>query len=84
MLREKALVPFESIRRIRARLHNLIWPTDEEAAEYRRQLRLLEEQDWYLRGEADAKEPSPKGHPPHNSCPCNLCRKYWEGFWSSL
>ncbi len=84
MLGEKRLAPLESLRKLRKMLRDMIWPSDEEAHEYRRQLALMEEEEWYSRGERDATGPTKKGHPPHQSCPCNLCQKYWEGFWSHL
>ncbi len=82
MILDIALSPIKSWGQIRDRLNDLIWPTDEEAIEYRKQLLLLEQEECYQKGEVDAASLTGKGHPPHFDCPCVLCRKYWEGFWS--
>ena len=81
---DTALFPFKYWHQLRDRLHDFIWPTEEEASEYRRVLRHMEEEESYHRGLADATKPSKRPRPPHLTCPCDMCRKYWEGFWSRV
>ena len=75
-----SLTPPDTWQRIRQRLYNLIWPTEEEVREYRRQLRLLDLEDAYLQGKTDALWVKTRATPPHQTCPCDLCGKYWEGY----
>ena len=77
---ERSLNPADTWQRIRQRLYNLIWPTDEEVREYRRQLHLLDLEDSYLRGKTDAIWFKKNANPPHQKCPCDLCNKYWDGY----
>lgn len=77
-------VPAGRWQRVRKRLHDFIWPTDEEATEYLRILRNLEREDWLRRGRTDAALPHKRGNPPHDACPCDLCSRYWQGFWAQL
>ncbi len=79
---ELTFVPLRSWEGLRERIDQLIWPTDEEAREYHRLLRLMEQDDCYDRGKGDALGLSKQAHPPHTTCPCDLCRRYWEGFWT--
>lgn len=77
--------PVETWQEMRKRLHDLLWPTEEEAREYRRILRSLEREEWLRRGQTDARLPQRKrGAPPHRVCPCDLCGRYWQGFWAQL
>ncbi len=76
------LVPFRRWQRVRERLHRFIWPTDEEAREYRRILRNLEREDWLRRVETNATRVKRRGKPPHHACPCKLCGRYWQGYWT--
>ncbi len=79
-------MPVQRWQRVRKRLHDFIWPTDEEARHYHRILRSLEREDWLRRGQTDATLPQmqKRGNPPHHACPCDLCCRYWQGFWAHL
>lgn len=77
-------VPRRSWHQLRSRLHDLIWPTEEEATEYLRLLHMMRLEDCHAQGEADASAAPKTGRPPHSRCPCELCRKYWEGFYSRI
>lgn len=84
MLTATAKLTARPWQRVRERLHAFIWPTDEEATEYYRVLRSLEREEWLRRGQSDAARQQQRGNPPHQACPCDLCGRYWQGFWASL
>ncbi len=79
-----ARTPRKAWLRVRRQLYNLVWPNEEEAAAYLHLFSRLQQEDCYERGAADSVSPTNRPQPPHPHCPCDLCRKYWEGFWSCV
>ncbi len=82
LLSQITLAPRASWQQLRHRIHELVWPTEEETKEYFRILNLMEHQFWLERARSDGSAPSKQARPPHTMCPCSLCGKYWQGFYS--